>query len=391
MKILAIHNYYQQPGGEDQVFTAETALLEAHNHQVVRYTTHNNNLIGINPVTLAQITVWNQSVYNELRSLIRREVPDIVHFYNTFPLISPAAYYAAKAEGLLVIQALHNYRLLCPNALFYRNGHICEDCLGKSVPWNGIVHACYRSSRAASGAVATMLIVHRALQTWTKMVDVYVAGMTDFARQKFTEGGFPAEKIVLKPNFVHPDPRVGSGLGGYALFVGRLAPEKGLRVILDAWQKLDKKIPLKIIGDGPLAPQVAEATRQSPQIEWLGRKSLSELYSVMREAAFLVFPSDWYEAMPRTIIDSFALGTPVIASNIGAMSNLISHGNTGLHFNPGDSKDLAAQVDWLLAHPSELARMRHAARAEFERRYTAEANYKMLMEIYQSAISRGTT
>src|SRR5215212_4268687 len=251
MKILLAHNEYQQPGGEDQIFRSEAALLEAHGHQVLRYAAHNDRVAGMNPVALAGSTVWNRASYRELQSMIRRERPQVAHFHNTLPLISPAGYYAAKAEGVPVVQTLHNYRLLCPNALFFRDGHVCEDCQGKLVPWPGVLHACYRESRPASAAMAAMLTTHRALQTWTEQVDVYIA-TTEFAREKFVQGGLPAEQLVVKPNFLHPAPSPGQVRGDFALFVGRLSPEKGVGTLLETWKRSRVRVPLKIVGDGPL-------------------------------------------------------------------------------------------------------------------------------------------
>ena len=382
MEILIVHNYYQQSGGEDQVFTDEANLLEAQGHQVLRYTVHNNAVANINPMTLAGVTVWNRTIYRELRQLLRQEKPQVVHFHNSFPLISPAAYYAARAEGVPVVQTLHNYRLLCPNAVFFRDGQVCEDCLGKFVPWPGVVHACYKGSRATTGMVAAMLTVHRVLQTWTETVDLYIA-LTQFARQKFIQGGFPAEKIVVKPNFVHPDPGPGEGCGGYALFVGRLSPEKGIGLLLTAWEKLRGKVALKIVGDGPLAPQVVKEVGRLPGVEWLERRSSDEVYELMGKAKMLILPSEWYETFGRVAVEAFAKGTPVIAANIGAVAELVESGRTGLNFRPSDPEDLAAKVEWALTHPDVLARMRQEARAEFEAKYTAEQNYQMLMEIYE--------
>jgi glycosyltransferase involved in cell wall biosynthesis len=387
MKILAVHNRYQRPGGEDQVFVDETALLEARNHRVLRYEVHNDQVERVNRLTLAKDTVWNTSAYRELGALIRRERPDVVHFHNTLPLVSPAGYYAARAEGVPVIQTLHNYRLLCPVALFFRDGRVCEDCMGKAVPWPGVVHKCYRGSRAASGVIATMLTVHRALRTWTEMVDVYVA-LTEFARSKFIEGGLPAGKIVVKPNFVAPDPGRGHGGGGYALFVGRLAPEKGTGTMLAAWERLGTRIPLKILGDGPLRDRVVEAAARQSNVEWLGHRPVEEVHALMGKADMLVFPSQWYETFGRVAAEAFATGTPVIAANIGAVAELVEHGRTGLKFRPGDPEDLVTQVEWALTHPAELRGMREDVRAEFEAKYTAERNYRALMEIYEAALER---
>jgi glycosyltransferase involved in cell wall biosynthesis len=387
MKVLAVHNRYQQPGGEDQVFLAETTLLESYGHRVVRYSTHNDRVAGMNRLALAGNTLWNSSTYRELRALIRQERPHVAHFHNTFPLVSPAGYYAAKAEGVPVVQTLHNYRLLCPNALFFRDGRVCEDCMSKVIPWPGVVHKCYRGSRAASGLVTAMLTTHRVLRTWTEMVDAYVA-LTEFARRKFVEGGLPAEKMVVKPNFVYPDPGPGEGRGGYALFVGRLSPEKGVGTLLAAWERLDRPVPLKVVGDGPLREQVVEAPDRRPCVEYLGYRPAEEVHGLMKEASMLVFPSEWYETFGRVAAEAFATATPVIAADIGAVAELVEHGHTGLRFRPGDPEDLAAQVGWFLSHPEEHARMRREARAEFEAKYTAERNHQMMMEIYESALER---
>jgi glycosyltransferase involved in cell wall biosynthesis len=361
--------------------------LEAHGHRVLRYTAHNDQVAEMSKSTLVKATVWNQAVYRELRILIRRERPQVAHVHNTFPLISPAAYYAARAEGVPVIQTLHNYRLLCPNALFFREGRVCEDCLGKAFPWPGVAHACYRESRPASATVAGMLSAHRTLGTWKGAVNLYVA-LTEFARRKFVEGGLPSEKIVVKPNFVHPDPGMGRGRGDYVLFVGRLSKEKGLETLLRAGEQLGKELRFKLVGDGPLAPRVAEAARHQ-NLEWLGRLPKDRVIGLMKDARALIFPSVWYEGFPMVIAEAYAVGLPVIASDLGSMSSLIENGRTGLRFRPGDAKDLAAQVKWTVTHPAELRLMRQAARARFEAEYAAERNHRLLLEIYERAIRNG--
>lgn len=383
MNVLMAHNYYQQPGGEDQSFAAEADLLEAHDHSVTRYTVHNNQVDGMNSLALAQKTFWNKDSYRKLVSVFRKDAYQIGHFQNTFPLISPAAYYAAHNTGVPVVQSLRNYRFSCVNGLFFRDGKVCEDCLGKTAPLPGIIHSCYRDSRAASAVVAGMLAFHKLRRTYSDMVDVYIA-LTEFSRQKFVEAGLRAEKIMVKPNFVAPDPGVGGGQGGYALFVGRLSQEKGLGTLLNAWNALGERLPLKIVGDGPLAEQVRRD--RAPGVEWLGRKPSDEVYQLMGEATVVIVPSEWYETFGRVVIEAFAKGTPVIVANIGAIAELVENKRTGLHFEPGNAIDLGKQVEWLLAHPAELAEMRKAARAEYEAKYTAERNYELLMQIYERAI-----
>lgn len=384
MKVMVVHNRYQQAGGEDRVFWTETDLLEAHGHRVLRYCLHNDQIAGMNRLILAGKALWNSSAYQELRALMSGERPEVVHFHNTFPLVSPAGYYAAKAEGVPVIQTLHNYRLLCPDALFFRNGRVCEDCMGKVIPWPGVVHGCYRGSRAASGVVVAMLTLHRALRTWTEMVDVYVT-LSGFARNKFIEGGLPAEKIVTKPNFVYPDPGPGEGRGGYALFVGRLSPEKGVGTLLTAWERLGKRIPLKIVGDGPLEDQVIRTAEEGSRVEWLGYRPRAEVHALLKDAGLVVLPS-LTEGAPLSVLEAMAAGTPVVAADIGAIAEIVEHGRTGLRFRPGDQEHLAAQVEWLLLRPREQARMRREVRSEFEAKYTAERNYEMLLEIYESVL-----
>jgi glycosyltransferase involved in cell wall biosynthesis len=384
MRILSVHNTYKIRGGEDESRESEESLLREMGHQVDTYEETNNRLAAISPMKLAARTVWSDESYKIVEWLLSRSSYETVHVQNFFPLISPSIYYAAKAAKVPVVQTLRNYRLLCPNALFFREGKVCEDCHKQVIPIPGIVNGCYRESKAASAAVGAMITVHRLMQTWTKQVDLYVA-LSEFARQKFIEGGLPAEKIVVKPNFVYRDPGVGEGQGGYALYVGRLSVEKGIDTLLAAWEKLGNQMPLKIVGDGPLMPQVLEAAERLPQIEYLGRRSIPEVYTLMGDAKVLIFPSKWYETFGRVAIEAFAKGTPVIASNIGAIAEVVDHGRTGLHFRPGDPEDLAHKVELILADADSLTQMRQEARAEFEAKYTAKENYQKLLEIYALA------
>lgn len=390
MKILLVHNYYQKPGGEDQVFAAEGALLESYGHMVVRYEAHNDQVEEFTSFQLAKATIWNSHAYRELKKLIKAERPDIMHVHNTFPLISPAVYYAAKSENIPVVQTLHNYRLLCSNPNLFRNGKVCEDCLGKFIPWPGIIHSCYRENRNASGVVAMMLTSHRILRTWLRYVDLYIA-LSGFSRKKFIEGGLPTMKVTVKPNFVGIDPGVGSGEGNYAIFVGRLSSEKGIDTLLEAWRTLNGRFRLKIAGDGPLASKVMDATQEMSSIEYVGHLSRDEIFGHLKNASVLIFPSVCYEGFPLTIAEAYATGLPVIGSQIGSISELIQHGKTGLCFEPGNSSDLVRQVEWIANHPPELASMRLRARKEFEDKYIASHNYELLLKIYRQVLDKNYT
>jgi glycosyltransferase involved in cell wall biosynthesis len=387
MKILSVHNSYQLPGGEDQVFAQEADLLRSHGHQVLLYQASNDQVTGTNPLVLLGNTIWNRQIHHELRALMQREKPDLVHVHNTFPVISPAAYYAAKEEGIPVVQTLHNYRLLCPAATLFRDGHVCEDCVGKRIPWPGMVHSCYRGSRLATAAAAAMLATHNFKQTWNESVSVYIA-LTDFARSKFIEGGLPAAKIVVKPNYLQTDPGPGEGNGNYAFFVGRLTPEKGISTLLEAWRQIGNELPLAIAGDGPLASEVEKASREMESVTWLKWLPRAEILQRMKDASVLILPSTWYEGFPMILAEAYAVGLPVIASNLGSMSSIVDHQRTGLHFAPGNADDLVEKVRWLRSHPAAAGSMRAQARLEYETKYTAEGNYAQLLNIYESVLGR---
>lgn len=386
MKVLLCHNYYQQPGGEDRSFFDEEWLLKSHGHDVVRYTVHNDVIDEMSSLRLAKTLIWNRDSYRELRELIRRERPAVMHCTNTFPLISPSVYYAAKREGVPVVQSLHNYRLLCPNALFLRNNKPCESCLGKSIPLPAIIHGCYRDSRVASAGVAAMVSFHRLMRTWTRGVDKYFV-LTEFARDKFIQGGLAADKMVIKPNFVHPDTGPGDGSGDYVIFVGRLSSEKGIDTLLSAWQQLPGNTKLKIVGDGPMAGRVSQAMNDDPRIEWVGRRTKEEVDRLIHKASCLIIPSICYETFGRAIIEAYVHGVPVIASRHGAMAELVRHGETGLLFDAGNATKLREAVELAFRDPDKLRQMRREARREFERLYTADANYELLIGTYKNVLA----
>jgi glycosyltransferase involved in cell wall biosynthesis len=384
--VLVAHNRYQHAGGEDAVFAAEKAMLSQHTHPIFEYVEHNDHIKSMSPLNAAINTIWSSSSYYRLRQFLRETSPDIAHFHNTFLLMSPSVYYACRSARVPVVQTLHNYRLLCPTAILSRRNKICEDCLNKTPPWPSILHRCYRDSAAQTLIVALMLTFHRWMETWSRQVDVYIA-LTKFAKRKFIQGGLPADKIIVKPNFIHPDPGIGSGKGNYALFVGRISYEKGLQTLIQAWQDLEG-IPLKIVGDGPLLDELRTSVELENlnHIELLGRLSHEQVLALMGDARFLVFPSEWYEGFPMTIAEAFACGVPVIASRLGGMEEIVSGVYTGLLFEPGDPTDLAAKVDWAWSHPHRMAEMRENARREYEDKYIAEKNYELLVQIYQRAL-----
>ncbi|HYD97613.1 MAG TPA: glycosyltransferase [Noviherbaspirillum sp.] len=380
MKILVAHNLYQQRGGEDVVVDAEVALLRGSGHDVELYHLHNDALNHMSRARAAASAIWSPSSASDVEALCERFRPDVIHVHNTFPLISPSLYWAAARLGVPVVQTLHNFRLLCPQAIFLRDGKICEDCIGK-VPWRSVTRKCYRDSAVQSAVITTMLTTHRALGTYRDRVTRYIA-LNKFARNKYIEGGLPAERFRIKPNFVpsYGMPSWEGRAGG--LYVGRLSSEKGLDV-LGAAVRLYRDAQVDVIGGGPLEQTARTAFGERS----LGYRPFPEILQRMGRARYLVLPSICYENSPRTIVEAFSCGLPVIASRLGALADIVKDGVTGLLFNPGDAADLSQKLAWADAHPEQLLRMGQAARAEYEAEYTPEHNYEMLMDIYEDAIT----
>lgn len=390
MKILLVHNTYQQPGGEDVVFDQERQLLERAGHHVVTYHRGNSEIeeaSALSRLGLAKHTIWATDTRQQVAKLIHQEKPRLVHVHNTFMMVSPSVYAACRHAGVPVVQTLHNYRLACPAATFYRNGGVCEECLQHSL-WRGVYHGCYRDSRPATATVALMLSWHRSAGTWNDLVDCYIA-LSGFSRDKFVAAGIPADKVVIKPNFVDPDPGTREMVSKYAVFTGRLSKEKGLHTLLHAWVRLSVHTSLQIIGDGPERENLQAYVRQRglSGITFRGRLSRDETIAAVKNACVLVFPSECYENFPMSIAEAFACGVPVISSRLGTMEEIVTNGRTGLHFTPGNSEDLAAKVEWAWTHPREIEEMGRQARAEYKAKYTAQRNYEMLMEIYANAIA----
>jgi glycosyltransferase involved in cell wall biosynthesis len=388
MRLLVAHNKYTQAGGEDEVFRNETILLRGAGFEVYEYVEDNARISEMSLLAVGLNTIWSESSRLKLRSELERVRPDLVHFHNTFPLISPAAYAACADKRVPIVQTLHNYRLLCPTATLFRDGSVCQDCLHHKTKWPAIWHRCYRDNLLGTSTLVAMLAIHSWLKTFQKQVARFIA-LTEFSRTKFIEGGLPSTKISVKPNFVIADPGPTCGQRKFALYVGRLVPEKGLRLLLEAWKKLPDNIPLRIIGEGPMREQLeAEISALDHEsIELVGGLPKSEVIAAMHQARFLVFPSGWFEGFPMTLVEAFACGLAIIVSRLGSMAEIVTDGVNGLQFMPGDANDLAEKVIWAWSHPEETQEMGSAGRREYETKYTPERNLEMLLNIYREAMN----
>lgn len=377
MKILVAHNAYQQRGGEDVVVEAEIELLRNHGHEVLEYHRHNDEMPGIGRVRAAADALWSRRTVQQVGDLLRAHRPDVVHVHNTFPLISPSLHWAAATAGVPVVQTLHNFRLMCPQGMMMREGRVCEDCLGH-VPLPAIRHACYQGKRPQTAVTVSMLMLHRAMGTWQHKVQRYIA-LNTFSRLKFIEGGLPAERISIKPNFVDlPAPAEGPRAG--LLFVGRLSPEKGLTTLVEAARQL-APCSVRVVGSGPDAERLAGIAA----ITAVGALDAEQVASEMSRASALLIPSVCYEQFPRTLVEAMACGLPVLASRLGALAELVEDGVTGILGEPGDAADWAVKMQWALDHPARMAEMGRNARALYECRYSAAVNHEQLMGIYREA------
>lgn len=378
LRVLVVHNAYQQRGGEDAVVADEVALLRANGHAVTQYLRHNDEVTGMSRLALGRDTVWSPRTSHDLTALIADFRPDVVHVHNSFPLVSPAVYWAAASAKVAVVQTLHNFRLICPQAQLLREGRVCEDCVGQ-MPWRAVVHRCYRGSALQSAAAAGLLQLHRMAGTWRNKVSLYIA-LNAFCRDKFIQGGLPAERIRIKPNFVDLPAPVVQPRAGF-LFVGRFSHEKGLHVLAQAMRRLGADVRLYAAGSGPDEGLLDN----TPGVHRLGALPPASVYAQMAQRLALVLPSIWYENFPRTLVEAYACGLPVIASRLGAMTSLVQDGRTGLLFEPGDEHDLAAKLAWAQANPQAMRQMGENARRHYEAELTGAANHEQLLAIYAEA------
>ena len=381
MNVLILHNAYRQAGGEDAVVRNEAALLERAGHRVALEIADNASIETFGDKVRTSLRLGYDPARREWMSrLLDRRRPDVVHVHNFFPLLTPAVHAEAHARGVPVVQTLYNYRLFCAAAMLQRDGSVCERCLHGS-RLNAVRYACYRGSRFGSAAVAAMQ--HRALDRGllTDNVDRFIV-LTEFARAKFAEGGLAPEKLAVKPNFLDRPAPSSAGSRAGVLFVGRLASEKGVEQLIQAWRRLPQ-VPLTIAGDGPLRRRLQAAA--PPNVKFLGHVPMEAVEAEMRRAAALVAPSLCYEGFPMTLVEAFANGLPAIVSGFGSLGEIVEPGVTGAHFVPGDERAMAEAVERVLGDTTALRRMSANARATFEDKYTADRNLAVLEAIYRDA------
>jgi glycosyltransferase involved in cell wall biosynthesis len=385
-----VHNYYQKWGGEDQSTEEELALLQNYGHEVELYRRHNDEIKDFSKLRMAGLflePIWSPRSYREVSAMIERFKPDVIHCQNFFVLISPALFYAAARKHVPIIYTLRDYRLLCPIGWFLRDGQICEECLTHSL-LRGIQYGCYHGSSAQTASIALMLKAHRVLDTWNKKVNGYIC-LTEFSRQKFIQGGLPAEKIVVRPNFMNRLPELEDHERSYALFVGRLSSEKGIQTLIEAWRQLPD-IPLKLLGEGDMLPWAQDYVKQHQMsnVEFVGFVKSDKVLEYQRKALFLIMPSVWYETFGRVILEAYSVGTPAIVSNLGAMPESVEDGKTGLLFNPGDADDLARKVRYAMDHRDQLPEWGRNGRRKLEMQFTADVAHQRLIAIYQQVVER---
>jgi len=383
LKIVIAHNRYQILGGEDSVVNNELELLRRSGHEVELYERNNDHIVSVYEKVSVAINVnYSKKSKKDFKQFLLEVMPDIVHVHNFFPALTPSIYDACMELSIPVIQTIHNYRISCAAATFLRQGQVCEKCMLGS-PYNAVRYKCYKDSRIGSLAVARMIDVHRKNNTWNKKVSFFIA-LTKFSKKKVVEIGVDKEKILIKPNFVHKGDcsEIEFKDRNEVVFVGRISEDKGINIILTAWKKLD--IPLTMIGSGPLLNDVVE--ENNPNILALGQLSKNDVAAHIKKARFLIMASTWYEGFPMVLVEAMRAGIPVIVPKLGSMMEIVSEFETGLHFVPGNSLELAEKVETLYGNPKLCEEMGSKARQEYLNRYTPEANYLMLMYIYGKAI-----
>ena len=392
MRILIVHNHYGNfaTEGEAQVAQAETELLRSHGHIVSKYAATNAEIEELTLAGKCQSLLqvgWSEMGYERIRAAIDVFRPDLMHVHNYWFRLTPSVFAAAKERGVATVLTLHNYRLVCPAGVFLRKGKPCELCMdGKAS--RILIHRCYPGGSWLKSLLAYRLYQEtRKRQFLVSFVDAYIA-LTEFGRQKAVAGGLPSEKLHVKPNFM-TDPLNGGTLTTPkqgAIYVGRLSPEKGVLGLLEAWRYID--YPLTIVGDGPQMPAARKAGGR--QVKFLGNRSHDDVLRLIEQSAFVVFPSEWYEAFPLTLLESMAVGRAVVASDLGPRREMVRDGQTGLLYRNRDIQDLTTKVRRLISDRNFCATMGAAAREVYLAEYTPATNYQVLIRIYEEAVDRNS-
>jgi glycosyltransferase involved in cell wall biosynthesis len=387
MEALQVHNWARSPGGLEMVIEGDRQLLLGAGWEVEQFFLSNSQIDEISRLRAGAKAIWNLAAARALQNVLDESRPDIVHVHTPFPLLSPVVFRVCARNRIPTVATVNAFRYSCVQGQLYRDGQVCELCLGKRVKLAGIRYRCYHDSLGATSAMTASLAVHRLLGTFHHDVDVWIAA-SEFLGGKLVAEGFPATKIAVKPNAVPDAGYQPEATGNNALFMGRLLPSKGIGALLTAWELLDDPPPLTILGDGPLRQYVEQASRRNPHItfkEWADQATVTE---EVRSARFLVLPSEWYEAgLPIVGIQAFAAGTPIIASDVGNFSEMIEPGVTGFLFRSGDAESLAEAVRtaWEVPGTSQL---RSSARRYYLDRFSQEENLRTLLSIYDRAITQ---
>jgi glycosyltransferase involved in cell wall biosynthesis len=385
VRVLQLHNRQTGVGGADAVIEREADLLRADGHEVDQLFVSNEQLSELSPIRAGLKAVWNAEACRALDRALAEFTPQIVHVHTPFPLMSPAVFRIAHRRGAPTVTTVHAFRYSCVAGTCHRDGLVCEACIGSTTRLPAVRHRCYKQSAMASAALASGLVLHRTLRTFSRRVARYVT-LTDFMREMLVRDGFPPDRVVVKPNFVaDPGPTDPSAPRTRFVYVGRLTPYKGVGTLLAAWALMPDPPPLTIIGDGEMRSQVEAAAGASGAITFRGWIDPGEVLEALRDARYLVLPSEWYEAgFPLVGIEAFACGTPVIASDVGNFSEAVDPGVDGWRFRSADPASLAAVVE-AAAGETDDSQRRVGARHRYERSYTPERNLEMLLRIYREA------
>jgi glycosyltransferase involved in cell wall biosynthesis len=396
MKILLIHNYYQKYGGEDSVFHSEMELLKKNGHQILTFTRNNNEILKFSLLDKAKFlkdTIWSTKTNQELAKISLEFTPDVAHIHNIFPLISPSVYDVLKHNNIPIIQTLHNFRFLCSNGLFYRENKICEKCKFGHMH-NAILFKCYKDNYTTSALYATTLTINRIMKRLDN-VSCFIA-LSTFAKQKFSESKLiPEEKINVLGNFIDNNKAENlvkrKSKREYAVYIGRLSIEKGLDLIVNAFQELSN-IELKIVGTGPEYEKIHRYLlgHNITNIDLLGHLHESEILEIARDAFVTVIPSNWYEQFPIVALESMLVGTPIIASRLGGLPSIIEDGVSGYLFEPNNLDDLKSKIIKMYSNIENTEQMGMNAQKTINDKFSSDVHYRKLMDIYNAAIIEKT-